>query len=230
MGTRMNDPFVLADVARELVGPSVKYVSQGAFQVTSIDWVNRLASGYLNGDTDSPLTSIPWLNDCYSPRIGDYARCLVYDNNIVLLGTTSGSEVFGPVGARVAHGEITTTSGAFAALTSIPGLTATFVSPGDRIYRIHVHLYAQGTVSGDTSRFLIGDASNNTISLGGDIKMDASTVNALFDWEFEDIPAAGTTVYQVRGQRLAGTGTLTVLGAANNISYISVYDAGNAND
>lgn len=124
--------------------------------------------------------------------------------------------------ATLAYASITATTGTLGpAESDIPGLSVTFTVPEGRRIKVTGYAHARSSVATDTVYVrIVEDANSRNFALVNETGSTPGTGDVVDVW----VPTAGTHTVKLRVARQAGSGNVTVYGAALEPSYIIVED------
>lgn len=134
----------------------------------------------------------------------------------------------------VSYDSLTTNSGTFTTTETIVLTTQTVEFRNDRAYRVSIRLLANSSVAGDrlTVRVRETDATG-TAYIDQEVIYLPTTGNQPTNAAQIVANATGSDINQVlvlTGQRISGTGNITIAASTNNVAYIQVEDIGDASD
>jgi hypothetical protein len=129
---------------------------------------------------------------------------------------------------RVGHASITSNSSAFTTVADVSGLSVAFTALADRYYVASFSGIISSTVSLDRIDVQITDSANTVLKEsinfipGNSAPMTCHFATAPLE------PGAGSVTYKIRAERVSGTGSCIIVGAATNPAVITVMDVGPA--
>lgn len=143
----------------------------------------------------------------------------------VLTASRYNNDVIAQGGGIVAYAQRTSSQASVTTITDLTDLTVTFTASANRYYLIHGFVTVLSSVSADNCGLIIANASNTalaTVHVISNTNAVAVHANAFYRVS----PSAGSVTYKLRGQRGAGTGSLTYTADATTPSFIMVTDIG----
>jgi hypothetical protein len=127
---------------------------------------------------------------------------------------------------KIAYAAATANQASVTSIVDLTGLTVTFTALASRKYRVSAQVYVGSTVTADVVALYITDGASTPVQVAQQLLTTSGAITVTSSVIVSSV--AGSTTYKLRGQRTAGTGSLTFVAAAANPMYILVEDIGPA--
>lgn len=179
----------------------------------------------------SPNLSVPYI--CTSgthPTTGLFAGLQIYETNTgntlyYQSATTGFTAPWNTEWGYIDTKKVTANQGSITTAVDVTGLSSTQTYVANRHNRVHVEVLLQTTVADDVvGIILMVDGSQVEVS-NIDCRVANQAFSAEINWEIDGLSAGSHTI-KVQAQRVAGTGTITMVANATAPALLLIEDIG----